>query len=143
MAGGEKYFEDLFVGDSAEKTTLITVEMVRQFAQFSGDDNPSHVDPAYAANHGLEQPSVHGMLYVSLLSGVLGAELPGHASVYLSQTVRFHGPVHVGDHLRARVEVAALDDSSGQITLRTTCDVGGALVMEGEALMRLPRRPSA
>ena len=135
-----KYFEDLKVGDRAERATVITAEMVRQFAIFSGDDNPTHVDPDYAAKFSMAEPSVHGMLYVNLLSGILGSELPGHASVYLAQSVNFHGNVHVGDVLTARVTVAELDPVTGRINLDTDCFVGDKHVLDGKAVMRLPRR---
>ncbi len=117
MAGQTRYFEDLAIGDGGERTTLITAEMVKQFATFSGDDNPAHVDPDYAAKFDMSEPSVHGMLYVSLLSGVLGSEMPGHASVYLSQTVNFHADVHVGDLLTASATVTDLCIDKGMVSL--------------------------
>lgn len=141
MAKGGKYFEDLSIGETAERATLITAEMVRQFASFSGDDNPNHLDKDYAAKNNLPEPSVHGMLYVSLLSGVLGSELPGHSSIYLSQSVQFHGDVHIGDTLIARVAVTALEPETSKITLSTTCLVKGEIVLDGEAIMLLPRQP--
>jgi 3-hydroxybutyryl-CoA dehydratase len=124
VAEHARYIEDLKVGDRAERVTPITAEMVRQFAAFSGDDNPTHIDPDYAAKFNMPEPGVHGMLYVSLRSGVLGSELPGHASVYLARSVNFHGNVHVGDVLTARVTVAELDPATGRIGLDTDCFVG-------------------
>lgn len=140
MVEDAKFFEDLKVGGRAERATLITAEMVRRFAAFSGDDNPTHVDPDYAAKFNMPEPSVHGMLYVSLLSGVLGSVLPGHASVYTAQSVNFHGNVHVGDVLTTRVTVAELDPVTGRVDLDTDCFVGDRHVLDGKAVMRLPRR---
>lgn len=138
-----RWFEDIAIGDSAERAITITWEMVTGFVAFSGDDNPSHTDPGFAAAQGLARPSVNGMLYVSLMSGVLGSELPGHASIYLSQTVRFHEDVHVGDEMIARVRVIALDPDRREIVLQTQCLVGDRLCMDGEAVMTLPARSEA
>ncbi len=140
MAGQARHFEDLKIGNRAEQATLITKEMVEKFTIFSGDDNPSHVDADYAAKFNLPEPSVHGMLYVSLLSGVLGSKLPGHASVYMSQSVNFLGDVHVGDVLIARVTVVELDPATASIGLQTDCFVGDERVLDGKTVMRLPRR---
>jgi len=81
------------------------------------------------------------MLYVSLLSGVLGSQLPGHSSVFLSQSVQFCGDVHVGDTLVARVTVMELDPATAKIVLQTDCLVEGKTLLEGTAVMQLPRRP--
>lgn len=135
-----RYFEDIAIGDTAERSFVITDQMVAAFVAFSGDDNPSHTDQGYAVALGLDRPSVNGMLYVSLMSGVLGSDLPGHASVYLSQTVRFGHDVHVGDRMVARVEVIGLDAGRREITLSTRCLVGDRLCMDGEAVMTLPAR---
>lgn len=39
-----------------------TLEEFRAFARLSGDDNPIHTDPDYAASHPFGRPVAHGML---------------------------------------------------------------------------------
>jgi 3-hydroxybutyryl-CoA dehydratase len=48
--------------------------------------------------------------------------------------------VRIGDALTARVTVTALDARRGFATLRTLCEVDGKTVIDGEALVAVPRR---
>jgi len=78
----------------------------RRFAHLTGDDNPIHLDSAYAALTPFGRPIVHGVLYASLIPTIFGSTLQG--CVYVEQTFRFKRPVFVGDTVRARVEVVAI-----------------------------------
>jgi 3-hydroxybutyryl-CoA dehydratase len=48
------------------------------------------------------------MLSAGFISAALGTRLPGPGTIYLSQSLRFNCPVHIGDTVTARVEVAEL-----------------------------------
>src|SRR6185295_7235732 len=78
-------FEDISVGQSAQFEMLVTEEMVGQFAQLSGDQNPLHVDHQYAAGTSFGAPIAHGMLLASFFSRLVGMHLPGKRALYLSQ----------------------------------------------------------
>src|SRR5918992_4164530 len=93
------------VGDSAEISKTITDEDIRTFSELTGDRNPVHLDDEYAARTRFGRRIAHGMIAASLLSAVLANELPGHGTVYLSQTLRFNAPVFLGDTVTARVVV--------------------------------------
>jgi 3-hydroxybutyryl-CoA dehydratase len=82
----------------------------------------------------------HGMLTASLISAVVGEQLPGHGTVYLSQNLRFMAPVRPGDLLEAFVKVAAIDHAKRRVTLETHCMVGNTLVLKGDALVLAPSR---
>jgi 3-hydroxybutyryl-CoA dehydratase len=71
---------------------------------------------------------------------VVGTILPGAGAIYLSQTLAFHRPVRIGDVVVSRVTVAAVDEVSARVTLRCEALVGDDLVMDGEAIVRVPRR---
>ena len=43
-------FNEIEIGDNAEYTRLITNQEVEAFAAISGDHNPIHLDPEYAAS---------------------------------------------------------------------------------------------
>lgn len=133
-------FEDLSVGQSAEITRLVEAADLAAFAQISGDTNPVHLDEAYARTTPFGGRIAHGMLTAAYISAVLGVRLPGPGAVYLSQSLRFRRPVRIGDVVTARVEVAGLDLRRGHASLTTVCLVDGRKVVEGEAVVMVPRR---
>ena len=106
----------------------------------SGDNNPVHLDAAYAATTTFGERIAHGMLSAAYISAILGTRLPGPGAIYLSQSLRFRRPVKIGDVVVARCTVSALDDAKGRVTLETVCEVGGKTVMDGEAVVIAPRR---
>src|ERR1044071_5209593 len=98
----------LNVGDKASRTTLITDDMIRAFADLTGDTNPVHLDDAYAAGTRFGRRIAHGMIAAGLISAALANDLPGPGTVYLSQTLQFKGPVYPGDTITATVEVKSV-----------------------------------
>jgi len=134
------YFEDLSVGQSAELTRVASAAVVDAFAEISGDDNPIHLDDAYAKTTSFGGRIAHGMLAAAYVSAVLGTKLPGPGAIYLNQSLRFRRPVRLGDEVTARVTVTTLDAQRGQVTLSTVCTVGGKTVVDGEAVVMAPRR---
>ena len=122
------------VGDSASISKTITDEDIQAFADVSGDHNPLHLDDEYAATTRFGRRIAHGMLSASLISAVLGNELPGAGSVYLSQTLKFVKPVFPGDTVTARVTVTGVRDDKPIITLETVCvNQHNEPVLKGEA----------
>ena len=134
---------DLQIGDSAERVFAITDEAVRAFAAVSGDDNPVHLDEDYARRTIFRGRVAHGMLLGAHISAVLGKDLPGPGSIYLSQTLNFEHPVKIGALAKVRVEVIAADETSRRLTLSTVCTVGDQVVATGEAVIIPPRRRKA
>jgi 3-hydroxybutyryl-CoA dehydratase len=127
------------VGASAQRTRTFADDAVALFALASGDENPIHLDEDYASRSPFRRRIAHGMLTASLISAVLGNDLPGHGSIYLSQTLRFVAPVFIGDTITARVEVVATREDKRLVTLRTECfNQDGAVVLTGEALVKYP-----
>ena len=141
MAG--RFFEDLSVGDSAEITRTVSDAVIAAFAEVSTDSNPVHLDEAYAQGTLFKGRIAHGMLAGAYISAVIGMQLPGPGTIYLSQSLRFRRPVRPGDEVTARVTVEALDPKRGEVTLSTVCEVGGKRVVEGEAVVLAPRREAA
>jgi 3-hydroxybutyryl-CoA dehydratase len=137
------FFEDLSIGQSAALTRLVDEALVSQFAAVSGDDNPVHLDAAYAAQSPFKERIAHGMLTGAFVSAVLGTQLPGPGAIYISQQLTFRRPVKLGSEVEARVTVAALDPDKGRVTLSCVCTVDGKSVAEGEAVVMAPRRPTA
>lgn len=127
---------ELNVGDSASITKAFSQEEVSHFADISGDHNPIHLDPEFAATSIFGQCIVHGMLVASLFSGLIGEQLPGKGSIYLGQNLAFKAPVPVGESVTASVEIIKLREDKPIVTLRTLCvDSKGKVVIEGEAVV--------
>jgi 3-hydroxybutyryl-CoA dehydratase len=134
------FFEDLSVGQSAETTKVVTATDVEAFAAVSGDTNPVHLDEAYARTTTFQTRIAHGMLSGAYISAVIGTKLPGPGAIYLSQSMRFRRPVKLGDPVVTRVTVQALDAQRGHATLATVCQVDGKTVVDGEAVIMVPRK---
>jgi 3-hydroxybutyryl-CoA dehydratase len=133
-------YEDLSVGMTEEFTKTITDGDILSFSEASGDDNPMHLDEAFAARGFFRRRVAHGMLTASLISTIIGTLLPGPGCVYLGQNLKFLAPVRIGDTVMARVVVEALMPEKKCATLRTTCAVDENLVVEGDALVYVPSR---
>ncbi len=129
----------LKVGDKATLVKIFSEEEVRIFTRISGDDNPLHGDPDYAEKTPFGQPIVHGLLVSSLFSGLLGAHLPGHGTIYLGQTLAFKAPVFLNEEVKASVEVIAVREDKPIITLKTECvKSDGTIAVQGEAVVKIP-----
>lgn len=127
------------VGHKATFAKTITAEDVTLFAKVSGDDQPLHLDPSFAAKTRFKKPIAHGMISAGLISAALGTKLaPQFVAVYLTQQLRFRLPVNIDDTITAEVEVTAVDDEKRIVTLRTDCtNQDGETVVKGEATVLL------
>jgi 3-hydroxybutyryl-CoA dehydratase len=135
--GMKKRTELPAVGTRATRTRTITDADIVRFAEVSGDRNPVHLDAEYAARSPFGQRIAHGFLTGSLISAVIGMELPGPGSIYLGQTLKFLAPVHIGDTVTVSVEVIGVREEKRILTLRTDCtNQDGVLVLTGEATVK-------
>jgi 3-oxoacyl-[acyl-carrier protein] reductase len=100
-------FDAIRIGDRRELTKTITEEDIRQFVRMTGDDNPLHVDAAFAAQTPFKDIVVHGMLGASFISTVIGTKLPGPGALWVSQSMEFLLPVRLGDVLTVSCTVTA------------------------------------
>jgi acyl dehydratase len=116
----------------------VTDEHIEAFARLSGDRNPVHFDDAFARRIGFEGHTAHGAVTASLLSAVLGMDLPGPGSVFLEQRVRFLKPVRPGDTIVASLEVTRVREDKPIVTLgATVTNAEGVRVAEGELVVLL------
>ena len=117
-------------------TRKVTDADIRAFAELSGDHNPIHLDDGYAATTRFGQRIAHGMFGASLISAVIGNDLPGTGSIYLSQSLKFLAPVLLEDTLTARATVTKIRDDKPIVTLETVCEnQRGETVIKGEAIV--------
>jgi len=134
-----RIFDEIAVGESASMERTLHTEDIALFALMSGDLNPQHLDPEFAASTRFHGVIAHGMWGGALISAVLGTHLPGPGTVYLAQTLSFRAPVRVGDTLRIAVTVATRDEAKKRLTLDCTCtNQHGVAVIEGVATVLAP-----
>ncbi|WP_422370664.1 bifunctional enoyl-CoA hydratase/phosphate acetyltransferase [Hoeflea sp.] len=145
--------DELAVGDAAESERVLTRQDIALFATASADVNPLGVgrgaDSEAASSpvvegaddtDDLQQGIAHGWAG-TLISSMLLSRLPGPGTVQLGQTVRFHAPVRIGERVRTRVTVAAIDVESGTVRLDCEClNDAGETVVSGVAEVRAPTR---
>ncbi|KAF1712597.1 enoyl-CoA hydratase [Pseudoxanthomonas kalamensis DSM 18571] len=132
-------FDELAVGDCASIERTLTQQDIQLFALMSGDVNPFHVDPEFAASARFHGVIAHGMWGAALISAVLGTHLPGPGTIYLDQSLRFLAPVHVGDRLVVSVTVETLEPEHKRVDLACRCvNQDGKTVIDGRALVVAP-----
>lgn len=100
-------YDELQVGDTASYTRSLTEEELVLFAAVSGDVNPVHLDPAFAANSMFKERIAHGMWSGSLISAALATVMPGPGTIYLEQSLSFKRPVKLDDTLTVKLTVAS------------------------------------
>lgn len=131
-------FADLQVGQSAERTKLMTESLVNAYAELTGDFSPVHIDEAAAAKTRFGTRIAHGMLSVSFLSAVIGMDLPGPGTIWVAQALKFKQAVKLGDSITWRVEVLELFPEKKRARLSTVCrNQRGEIVIEGEGTILL------
>lgn len=132
-------FDELAIGDSASLSHTVTQRDIDLFATVTGDVNPAHVDPAYAATDMFHHVIIQGMWGGGLISATLGTRLPGPGTIYLGQDLRFTYPVSIGDTITATVTVRDKHPAQGDVVLDCVCaNQQGRTVITGTALVRAP-----
>ncbi len=120
------YFEEFEIGQ--EITTparTITEADVVNFAGISGDFNALHTDEVFAASTPYEKRIAHGMLILSVATGLAARHgfIEGTTLAFREVNWKFSSPVFIGDtiHLRAKVkEVTPMPKLDGGLVTLTT-----------------------
>ena len=97
MPCGTICIEDIEIGRICHLRKVVTDRDIEMFAEISTNHNPVHLDDDYANDTIFEGRIAHGVLTASLISAVIGEQLPGHGTVYLAQSLKFLGPERPGD----------------------------------------------
>jgi len=72
----------------------------------------------------------------------IGEQLPGHGAIYMSQTLKFRAPVRPGDNVDVLCTVKDVIREKRRIVLDCVCRVGDTVVLDGEASVMAPSKPS-
>jgi len=135
------YLDDLEVGMRATTSMIITGEKIDTFAELTGDHNPIHVDEEFAKTTMFGKRIAHGALSASLISAVLGNDLPGPGAVFVELNLRFRRPAFIGDEVIAVAEVAEINERNGRVKMKCYCEVNGKQICRGDAGVMVKKRP--
>jgi 3-hydroxybutyryl-CoA dehydratase len=136
-----KTIDEISAGNKAQLSKTISETDVYLYAGITGDFNPAHINEEYAGKTHFKGRIAHGMLIGGLISAVIGNQLPGPGTLYISQELEFLAPVRIGDTITAEVEVIEILREKKHTRLRTTCvNQKGEKVVDGHALVSPPRR---
>lgn len=134
------YIEDVAPGMTASSAKTISDSDINLFITVSGDDNPVHSDPDYAAKTQFKGRIAHGMLTTSVMTSALSNQLPGYGSILLDVSARFKAPVYPGDTVETTVTVREVLAEKRRVILDTVSFVGKTKVLEGQATLMLDSR---
>jgi 3-hydroxybutyryl-CoA dehydratase len=143
------FFDDVEIGQEwLSPGRTITEADIVNFAGISNDFNPIHVDHEFARSTPFRRPIAHGLLSLSVCSG-LGLYAPPMRTLALLQIRDWHfrGPVFVGDTLHVRSKVLDKEVRSrgrrGVVTWqRAFFNQDGKVVQEGITLTLVEGRAS-
>lgn len=141
-AGTTHFFEDLKVGQEATMIRVVSEADIVAYAALSGDYNPVHLDPEYAARTVFSERIAHGILSAGYISALFGMKLPGPGCIYISQTLNFKGPVKIDDKVESKVTLVELLPEKKRARFDCVCSVNGKPVLTGEAVLMVPARPA-
>lgn len=99
------------VGRIMTETRCYSQAEFAAFAALSGDDNPIHVDAAFAATTRFGRPVAHGMLLYSTLCAALSRHFPG--AVQTEQALMFPAPTYADETMTVRLEVLHATEGGG------------------------------
>ncbi|MGI6712439.1 MAG: MaoC family dehydratase [Bacillota bacterium] len=133
------HLDKLKIGDSVWMEKTVSETDIYNYAGITGDFSSLHVNEERAKNSRFGRRIAHGMLLAGFISAVLGTQLPGIGTIYVSQSIKFLKPVYIGDTVRAQVEVIEIDSVKRRVKLKTTCtNQQGEDVLIGEAVVIPP-----
>jgi 3-hydroxybutyryl-CoA dehydratase len=136
------YYEDLQVGQSATLEKTVTERDIQMFGDATGDHNPVHFDESYAQGTLFRGRVAHGVLSIGFISAVIGMQLPGEGTIFVSAKVEFKAPVRIGDTVVTTCTVREIGERR-RVVLDCVCAVGDTVVVTGEALVMAPKRPKS
>lgn len=120
-----------------EHNFSFTQEQVDSFAALSGDNNPIHLDQAYAEKSIFGRRILHGYLGTSVFSKVFGTLFPGHGTIYLKQSLVFLRPMYADEIYTATFQVVEVFKEKSRALVKTSIvDYNKQEIVVGEALVQ-------
>lgn len=136
-----RLFDDLILGDTVSATRLCTSDDLYIFAAATGNHNPLHLPGLDGDGDGQSEAMVPSAFTASLVSALLGTQLPGPGIVTLSQSYEFGARAHAGDELVTKVTVIGLEGGVVTLSAEVTREIDSALILSGQVRVQAPTRP--
>lgn len=112
-------------GEAAAFRRVLLQADFDRFARLTGDDNPIHCDPAFAACSHFGATVCHGMLLYGCIAKALAELIPGPGAVQLEQELMFPHPTFVGEEITVSLRVERVN-ADGTLELGTTITKPGS-----------------
>jgi acyl dehydratase len=117
-----RYYDDFQIGDvEVTRARTITEADIVNFAAFSGDWYPLHTDIEYAKKGPFGERIAHGMLILSVATGLMPLYEMAIVAFYGMDKVRFTAPTKIGDTIHVELEVTDKQDKG---------DIGGVIALK-------------
>jgi acyl dehydratase len=144
----ERYFDDVMLGDEGTTPEVtVTREMIRAYADLTGDQTPVHVDEEFAKASHFGGIVAHGLFGLSLADGLKTQgtlQFPPGAS--LGWNWDFLKPIRAGDRLHVKYRIGAMRETKkpgwGIVNLASELiNQDGVVVQKGDHKLMILRRP--
>ena len=106
------------VGDIFEEEVTFTREMVKKFAEATGDTNPIHLNDEFAANTSYGRTIVHGTFVVAQFTKLFGTVYPGPGTIVRKRNVTFIRPVFVGETYKMVYKVVSISYQTHSVVFK-------------------------
>jgi phosphotransacetylase/acyl dehydratase len=136
-------FDEIEVGDTATACHVLTLHDIQLFTAMTNDVNPASLalDEGYSQRSSYHDIITHGMWSGSLITTILGTQLPGPGTIYQEQSLKFLRPVHVGDTITATVRVVDKHSDNHALSIDCQCtNQQGKEVVIGQAVVIAPTK---
>ena len=142
-----RYYDDFHVGDvEVTRARTITEADIVNFAAFSGDWYPLHTDAEFAKKGPFGERIAHGMLVLSVATGLMPLYEMAIIAFYGMDKVRFTAPTKIGDTVHVELEVIEMQDKGelgGVIALKESVkNQNGEAVAISTLRVFIARQPS-
>jgi len=134
-----KTFDEIKIGDTACIKKTLTREDLEEFAALTGDLNPSHINEKYAASHNSGALTAQSIWSGLLTTTILGTELPGPGTVYVSQKLDFLKTIKSGDTITLTIKAKDKNPDTKVVDFDCLCqNQNDEIVMTGTASVIAP-----
>ena len=122
------------VGQKATRSSTLTFDDVKTYAEITGDYNPIHFDENFAAKTKFKELVVQGGLTSGILNALVSMDMPGPGTVFMNQNFNYPAPVFIGDTITAEAEILEVHATKPVTKIKMTITrQTGETVLEGEA----------
>lgn len=101
------------ISKSFEEEFNISQKDVIEFANFSGDKNPLHLDEKFAISAGFEKTITHGMLINDKVTKFLGMDFPGPGTIFLDNSTLYLKPIYANENYKLVINCPWVDNAKG------------------------------